>query len=99
MILMRFPINWRQWRSQNEKRYSEEQISKAVKQHEAGAKVGDIFREMGISLGTFFNWHSKYAGLEVKEAKRLKEVESENNKLKKLLAEKLLEVEAMKDVV
>jgi putative transposase len=75
MILMRFPINWRQCRSQNEKRYSEEQISKAVKQHEAGAKVGDIFREMGISLGTFFNWHSKYAGLEVNEAKRLKELE------------------------
>jgi|TARA_Y100001934_G_C12275715_1_gene737271 putative transposase len=92
MILMRFSINWRQCRSQNEKRYSEEQISKAVKQHEAGAKVGDIFREMGISLGTFFNWHSKYAGLEVNEAKCLKEIESENNKLKKILADRLLEV-------
>jgi putative transposase len=92
MILMRFSINWRQCRSQNEKRYSEEQISKAVKQHEAGAKVGDIFREMGISLGTFFNWHSKYAGLEVNEAKCLKEVESENNKLKKILADRLLDV-------
>ena len=89
---MRFPINWRQCRSQNEKRYSEEQISKAVKQHEAGAKVVDIFREMGISLGTFFNWHSKYAGLEVNEAKCLKEIESENNKLKKILADRLLEV-------
>ena len=74
------------------KRYTEEQIIKAIKQHEAGAKVGDIFREMGISLGTFFNWHSKYAGLEVNEAKRLKEVESENNKLKKILADRLLEV-------
>ena len=92
MILMRFSINWRQCRSQNEKRYSEEQISKAVKQHEAGAKVGDIFRELGISLGTFFNWHSKYAGLEVNEAKCLKEIESENNKLKKILADRLLEV-------
>jgi len=92
MILMRFSINWRQCRSQNEKRYSEEQISKAVNQHEAGAKVGDIFREMGISLGTFFNWHSKYAGLEVNEAKCLKEIESENNKLKKILADRLLEV-------
>ena len=89
---MRFSINWRQCRSQNEKRYSEEQISKAVKQHEAGAKVGDIFREMGIALGTFFNWHSKYAGLEVNEAKCLKEIESENNKLKKILADRLLEV-------
>ncbi|KHT51478.1 transposase [Alteromonas macleodii] len=85
-------MNWRQCRSQNEKRYSEEQISKAVKQHEAGAKVGDIFREMGISLGTFFNWHGKYAGLEVNEAKRLKKLEPENNKLKKILADRLLEV-------
>ena len=81
------------------KRYSEEQIIKAIKQHEAGAKVDDICREMGISSGTFYNWRSKYAGLEVNEAKRLKELESENNKLKKMLADKLLEVEAMKDVL
>ena len=73
------------------KRYSEEQIIKAIKQHEAGAKVDDICREMGISSGTFYNWRSKYAGLEVNEAKRLKELESGNNKL--------LEVEAMKDVL
>ena len=56
-------------------------------------------RELGISNGTFYNWRSKYAGLEVNEAKRLRELESENTKLKKLLAEKLLEVEAMKDVL
>ena len=81
------------------KRYSAEQIIRAIKQHEAGAKVEDICREMGISSGTFYNWRSKYVGLEVNEAKRLKELESENAKLKRLLAEKLLEVEAMKDVV
>ena len=81
------------------KRYSEEQIIKAIKQHEAGAKVDDICRELGISNGTFYNWRSKYAGLEVNEAKRLRELESENAKLKKLLADKLLEVEAMKDVL
>lgn len=81
------------------KRYSEEQIIRAIKRHDAGAKVEDICREMGISNGTFYNWRSKYAGLEVNEAKRLKELESENNKLKKLLADKLLEVEAMKDVL
>ncbi|KZZ14242.1 transposase [Oleiphilus sp. HI0130] len=81
------------------KRYSEEQIIKAINQHEAGAKVEDICREMGISSGTFYNWRSKYAGLEVNEAKRLRELESENAKLKRLLAEKLLEVEAMKEVV
>jgi putative transposase len=81
------------------KRYSEEQIIKAIKQHEAGAKVSDLCRELGISTGTFYNWRSKYAGLEVNEAKRLRELESENTKLKRLLAEKLLEVEAMKDVL
>ena len=75
------------------KRYTEEQIIKVIKQHESGAKVDDICRDMGISTGTFYNWRSKFAGLEVNEAKRLRELESENNKLKKLLAEKLLEVE------
>lgn len=68
------------------KRYTEEQIIRAIKQHEAGAKVDDICRDMGILTGTFYNWRSKYAGLEVNEAKRL-------------LAEKVLEVEGMKDVL
>lgn len=81
------------------KRYSEEQIIAAIKEHEAGAKVDDICRRLGISSGTFYNWRSKYAGLEVNEAKRLRELEQENNKLKRLLAEKLLEVDAMKDVL
>ena len=81
------------------KRYTEKQIIKAIKQNEAGAKVNDICRDLGISVGTFYNWRSKFAGLEVNEAKRLRELESENNKLKRLLADKLLEVEAMKDVL
>ena len=81
------------------KRYSEEQIVKAIKSHESGFKVEEICREQGISSGTFYNWRSKYAGLEVNEAKRLKDLESENTKLKKLLADKLLEIEAMKDVL
>ena len=81
------------------KRFSEEQVIKAIKQHEAGTKVDEICRQLGISNGTFYNWRSKYAGLEVNEAKRLRELELENNKLKKLLAEELLENEAMKDVL
>jgi putative transposase len=81
------------------KRYTEEQIIKAIKDHEAGAKVDDICRQLSISSGTFYNWRSKYAGLEVNEAKRLRELETENSKLKKLLAEKMLENEAMKDVL
>ena len=76
------------------KRFSEEQVIKAIKQHEAGTKVDEICRQLGISNGTFYNWRSKYAGLEVNEAKRLRELGLENNKLKKLL-----ENEAMKDVL
>ena len=81
------------------KRFTEEQIIKAIKQHEAGTKVEELCRQLGVSNGTFYNWRSKYAGLEVNEAKRLRELESENSKLKKLLAEKLLENEALKDVI
>lgn len=81
------------------KRFTEEQIIGAIKRHESGVKVDELCREMGISNGTFYNWRSKYAGMEVSEAKRLRELESENAKLKKLLAEKLLENEAMKDVL
>ncbi|MGJ8523087.1 IS3 family transposase ISIba2 [Carnimonas sp. R-84981] len=80
-------------------RYTEEQIISAIKEHEAGARVDDLCRRLGISNGSFYNWRSKYAGLEVKEARRLRELESENSKLKRLLADKLLEVEAMQDVV
>ena len=81
------------------KRYTDEQIIKAIKKHEAGAKVEDICRDLGISNGTFYNWRSKFAGMEVNEAKRLRELETENNKLKRLLTDKMLEVEAMKDVL
>ena len=81
------------------KRYTDEQIIRAIKEHEAGGKVEDICRELGISNGTFYNWRSKFAGLEVNEAKRLRELETENNKLKRLLADKVLEVDAMKDVL
>ncbi len=81
------------------KRYTDEQIIKAIKEHEAGAKVEDICTDLGISNGTFYNWRSKFAGLEVNEAKRLRELETENNKLKRLLADRMLEVEAMKDVL
>ena len=81
------------------KRYTEEQIIKAIKDHEAGTKVDDLCRRLGISVGTFYNWRSKYAGMEVNEAKRMRELEIENNKLKRILADKLLEVEALKDVI
>jgi len=78
---------------------TEEQIIKAIREHEAGAKVNGLCRQLGISSGAFYNWRSKYAGLEVIDARRLRELEQENGKLKKLLAEKLLEYEAMRDVL
>ena len=81
------------------KRYTEEQIIGAIRRHETGTRVDEICREMNISSGTFYNWRSKYAGLEVNEAKRLKDLESENNRLQELLAEKLLENQAVKDVL
>ena len=89
---MRFPKNICYEDRIMKKRYTEEQIIKVVKQHEAGTKVDVICRDMGISTGRFYNWRSKFSGLEVNEAKRLKELDSENNKLKKPLAQKLLEV-------
>ena len=67
------------------KRYTEEQIIKAIKEHEAGVKIDDICRELNISNGTFYNWRSKYAGLEVNEARCLRKLKSENNKPKCLL--------------
>ena len=81
------------------KRYTKEKIIGAIKQYESGVKVDDVCRQLSISSGTFYNWRRKYAGMEVAEAKRLRELEIENNKLKKLLAEKMLEAEAMKDVL
>lgn len=82
-----------------QKRFTEEQIIRVLKEHEAGAKVADITRRVGISEATFYNSRSKYGGLEVNEVRRLKELESENAKLKKLLAETLIEKEALKDVL
>ena len=81
------------------KRFTQEQIIGAIKSYEAGRTVEDICRELGIAHGTFYNWRSKYAGLEVNAAKRLKSLELENNQLKKLLGEKLKESKALKDVL
>ena len=81
------------------KRYTEEQIIKALKEQESGCKVEDICRRYDIPQDTFYNWKSKYGRLKVNEAKRPRELESENEKLKKLLADQLLENTALKDVV
>lgn len=79
-------------------RFSEEQIVAILKEQEAGVKTADVCRRHGISSATFFKWKAKYGGLEVSDAKRLKALEDENAKLKKLLAEAMLDNSMLKDI-
>ncbi len=79
-------------------RYSEEQIIGILAEHEAGAKCADLCRKHGMSEGTFYNWKAKFGGMTVSEAKRLKGLEDENAKLKKLLAEQMLDNAILRDV-
>ncbi|MFZ1192197.1 MAG: IS3 family transposase, partial [Pseudolabrys sp.] len=81
------------------KRHTEEQIIAILKEHEAGVKTADLCRKHGISEASFYNWKAKYGGLEVSEAKRLKGLESENVRLKKLLADAMLDNAALKDLL
>jgi putative transposase len=80
-------------------RFSEEQIIGVLKEHEAGAKAGDLARKHGISEATLYNWKSKYGGMEVSEARRLRSLEDENAKLKKLLAESALDIAALRELL
>ncbi len=81
------------------KRFTEEQIIGILKQAQAGMKIVDLCRMHGISDVTFYNWRTKYGGMEVSDAKRLKELETENKRLKQLLAEAMLDNKVLKDVV
>jgi putative transposase len=80
------------------KRFTEEQIIKVLKEHEAGGVASDLCRRHGISSATFYKWKAKYAGMEVSDARKLRALESENAKLKKLLAEAMLDNAILKDV-
>lgn len=80
-------------------RFTESQMIKAIKENEAGRKVEDISRELGINPGTFYNWRRKYSGMEVSHLKRLKELEAENAKLKRMFADQALQLEMAKDVI
>jgi putative transposase len=79
-------------------RYSQEQIIGFLKQAEAGMPIKALCRQGGFSDATFYKWRTKYAGMDIPDAKRLKELESENAKLKKLLAEAHLDIHALKGV-
>ena len=81
-------------------RFSEEQIVGILKEAEAGGtKIAELCRRHGISDATFYNWRSKYGGLEVSELRRLRQLEDENRRLKKLLAESMLDVASLKDLL
>ena len=79
-------------------RFSEEQIIGILKEQEAGMSTADVCRKHGVSSATFYKWKARYGGLEVSDARRLKALEDENAKLKKLLAEALLDNAILKDV-
>lgn len=81
------------------KRYTEEQIISILKEHEAGASAKDLSRRHGVAENTVYRWKAKFGGMEVSEAKRLRELEAENSKLKRLLAEAELDKAALKELV
>lgn len=81
------------------RKFSEEQIIGILKQHESGVKTADVCREHGISTNTFYTWKSKFGGMNVSEAQRLRQLEAENAKLKRIVAEQALDNLALKDVL
>ena len=80
-------------------RFSEEQIIGILKEHQAGMPVADLCRKHGISDATLYTWRSKYGGMEVSDARRLKALEEENRRLKKLLAESMLDVSTLREAL
>jgi putative transposase len=80
-------------------RYTEEQIIAVLKQAEAGMKTAEVCRQNGISAATFYKWKAKYGGLEVSEARRLRQLEDENRRLKQIVADLTLDNQALKTVV
>ncbi|KFG92541.1 transposase [Burkholderia paludis] len=80
-------------------RFSEEQIIGVLKEADAGVKVADLCRKHGISDGAFYNWRSRYGGMDVSETRRLRQLEEENQRLKRLVADQALDIQVLKDVL
>lgn len=81
------------------RRYTEEQIIKLLREQESGSKVPELCRKYGISEQTFYRWRSKYSGMSVSEARRLKALEEENQRLKQIVGEQALDIRALKAVL
>ena len=81
------------------KRFTEEQIIAVLREHEAGAKMPDLVRKHNVSEQSIYRWRAKYGGMEVSDAKRLRELEGENSQLKRLLAEAMLDNAALQELV
>jgi putative transposase len=80
-------------------RFTEEQMIAVLREHEAGAKAGELCRKYGMSEATLYNWKAKFGGMDVSDAKRLRALEDENGKLKKLLAESMLDASALRELL
>jgi putative transposase len=80
-------------------KYSEEQIIGILKEHDAGVSTAEICRKYGVSNATFYKWRGKFGGMEVSDARKLKALEDENRKLKKLLAESMLDVSTLREML
>lgn len=80
-------------------RFTEDQIIGVLKEHQAGIPAAELCRKHGISEATFYNWRSRYGGMEVSDARRLRSLEDENRRLKKLLAESMLDVATLKEAL
>jgi len=80
------------------KRFTEEQIIKTLKEVDGGAEVRDVCRRLGVTEQSFYRWRRKYGGLEVNEAKRLRELETENGRLKRMVADLMLDNQILRDV-
>ncbi len=80
------------------KRYKEEEIIRILREAESGVPVGELLRKHNVSAGTYYRWKSRYGGMEVQQLRRLKELEGENARLKRIVADQMLDIDALKDI-
>lgn len=80
------------------KRYKEEEIIRILREAESGVAVGELLRKHNVSAGTYYRWKSRYGGMEVQQLRRLKELEGENARLKHIVADQMLDIDALKEI-